>query len=193
MLRSCCVLMTLWSLSVFAAFVPVPAEKPGGTPTGLEAQIVGYDGSTNGEMTVDVRNPTASPLEFAAAGLYFVPTGDPETSPQRLGAVGPYQVNKQQQEKMKIPPGATVRAHLDVYCIDSHRSSPTSKTPYHLAKDRVPPTITQAIDVEAREVTKRTGGISAPASKGAVQGTVWKHRDRKWVPLDGESKQELSK
>ena len=185
----------LVSLSSFAAtaFVPVPAETPGEAPNGLEAKIVGYNGSTNGRMTIDVRNPTAAPLEFAAAGLYFVPTGDPDSSPQRLGAVGPYQVGTKREERLKIPAGATVRAELDVYCIDSHRSSPSSSTPFHLSGDRVPRTITQNIDREAKAATQATGGMSAPASKSAVQSTVWKYRNEKWIKLSGEGAKELTK
>jgi hypothetical protein len=144
-------------------------------------------------MMVDVRNPTAAPIEFAAAGLYFVPVGNPDQAPQRLGAVGPYQVNKKTQERLAIPAGATVRAHVDVYCIDSQRPSPSSSTPFRISRDRLPARITQSIDVEARKATESMGGLAAPASKSTIQGTVWKTRDAKWIKLDGEGKQEDGK
>lgn len=201
MLRTLCVGVTLlFSLAAAASksFVPLPPEKPGDLPSGLQAQIVGYSGSTNGALTLDVRNPTGAPIEFAAAGLYFVPTGDPDKSPQRLGAVGSYEVQSKEQtwkrqEKISIAPGMTVRTRLDVYCIDSHRPSPTSSTPFRLAKDRVPVDITQAIHRDSTEAAKSYGGVAAPAAKSAVQTEVWKNRDRKWVPLDGESRQEANK
>lgn len=196
MLRSlgvAAVLLVSLSASAKAAFQPLPPEKGGGDPSGLEALVVGYDGSTNGQMMVDVRNPTGAPIEFAAAGLYFVPVGNPDQSPQRLGAVGPYQVNKKTQERLAIPAGTTVRAHLDVYCIDSHRPSPSSSTPFRISRDRLPARITQSIDVEARKATASMGGLAAPAAKGTIQGTVWKTRDEKWIKLDGEGKQEVGK
>lgn len=199
MIRSLCVGALLLSLSAGArvSFQPLPPEKPGDKPSGLQAMVVSYDGNTNGELTIDVKNPTGAPIEFTAAGLYFVPTGDPDKSPQRLGAVGSYQVQAQdkwsRQEKVAIPAGATIRTRLDVYCIDSHRPSPTSSTPFHLAKDRVPVNITQAIHRDATKAAESMGGVAAPAAKSAVQSQVWKNRDAKWVPLDGEGKQELTK
>jgi hypothetical protein len=200
MIRSFCVgAALLLSLSAVAkpAFAPLPPEKPGDGPTGLLAQIVAYDGNTNGELTLDVQNPTGAPIDFVATGLFFVPTGDPDKSPQRLGAVGSYQVRKEEkwsrQEKIAIPAGATVRTRLDVYCIDSHRPSPTSSTPFRLAKDRVPVNISQNIYKNAKKASETMGGMAAPAAKSAVQGEVWKTRDSKWVPLEGEGKQEATK
>ena len=94
---------------------------------------------------------------------------------------------------MKIAPGASVKANLDVYCIDSHRSSPSSTTPFRIAKERLPPQLTQAIDAEAKTVSAPLGGVSAPPAKSAVQSTVWRNRDAKWIPVEGESKQEIGK
>ena len=71
-----------------------------------------------------MQNPTATEQEFSAAGLFFVPAMNPDEAPQRLGAVGPYEVGTARLEKMKIAAGASVKANLDVYCIDSHRRSP---------------------------------------------------------------------
>jgi len=196
MVRSLCVTVTLFlSLSALArpGFAPVPADKPGEKASGLLAQIVSYDGSTNGTLTVDLKNPTGAAVELTPAGLYFVPVGDPDHSPQRLGAVGSAQVDGARKDKLTIAAGATVRAKLDVYCIDSHRSSPTPETPFALAKDRIPAKITQAIHTEAQAATKSMGGMAAPAAKSAVQSTVWKNRDRQWVPLQGEGTQEATK
>jgi hypothetical protein len=179
-------------LPAFAAYQPLPPE-PGGKPTGLDVRVVSYNGSTNGAITVEVRNPTKEPQEFTAAGLFFVPAMDPDKAPQRLGAVGPYEVDATRYEKLKVAPGATVKANLDVYCIDSHRSSPSSNTPFRIAKDRLPPQLTQAIDVESKAVAAPMGGVSTPAAKSAVQGTVWKNRDAKWIRVEGESKQEANK
>lgn len=179
-------------LPAFAASQPLPPE-PGGKPTGLQVRVVSYNGSTNGAITLEVRNPTKDPQDFTAAGLFFVPAVDPDKAPQRLGAVGPYEVDATRYEKLKIAPGATVRANLDVYCIDSHRSSPSSNTPFRIAKERLPRQLTQAIDAESKAVAAPMGGVIAPAAKSAVQGTVWKNRDAKWIPVEGESKQEAGK
>src|SRR5262249_30070966 len=58
----------------------------------LEIRAVSYDGSVNGKLTVEVRNKGKSAEKFSAQGLYFVPEGNPDTAPQRLGAVGPMQM-----------------------------------------------------------------------------------------------------
>ena len=59
-------------------------------------------------------------------------------------------------------------------------------------KGRLPPQLTQAITTEANTVAAPMGGVSTPAAKSAVQSTVWKNRDAKWIAVDGEGKQELS-
>jgi hypothetical protein len=180
-------------LPAFAAsFQPLPPE-PGGKPTGLEVRVVSYNGSTNGAITVEVRNPTSTAQVFSAAGLFFVPAMDPDQAPQRLGAVGPYEVKAQRHEKLELPANSAIKANLDVYCIDSHRSSPTSQTPFRIAKERLPPQLTAAIDTESKQVAAPMGGVSTPAAKSAVQSTVWKNRDAKWIRVEGESKQEANK
>lgn len=178
--------------SILAAFQPLPAE-PGAKPTGLQVRVVSYNGSTNGAITVEVKNPTSTEQEFTAAGLFFVPAMNPDKAPQRLGAVGPYEVNSKRFEKLKLAPGASVKANLDVYCIDSHRSSPSSDTPFRIAKERLPPQLTQSITTEANQVAAPMGGVSTPAAKSAVQSTVWKNRDAKWIKVEGESMQEANK
>jgi hypothetical protein len=62
-----------------AVFTPVPPAP--GQGQGLEPAIVHYDGHTNGQIEVDVRNPTDRPLDFVARGMYFVPNGDRTARP----------------------------------------------------------------------------------------------------------------
>jgi hypothetical protein len=178
-------------------FAPIPAEQTQGKPTGLELRITRYNGATNGVLEVEVRNPSRQAVEFSAKGLYFVPDGDPDHAPQRVGAVGPFQVKTasgwQREQHMALTPGSTTAMKLDVYCIDSHRSSPSSGTSFHVAKDRVPKPIREAIDFDADNAAKPMGGVAAPAAKSAVQSQVWKNRDKNWVPLDGEGRQEAAK
>src|SRR5262245_27275979 len=136
-----------------ASGAPSPFRKlPGhqGKTSPLLMRIVQYNGSTNGAITVDVKNPTDEPQEFSAKGIYFVPTGSPNEAPQRLGAVGPFQLHssnghKQRLKQTTIAAGATERMTLDVYCIDSHRASPSSSTSFRVAKDRVPEPLSNAI------------------------------------------------
>jgi hypothetical protein len=178
-------------------FAPIPAAETGGKPPGLELRIVRYDGSTNGELSVEVRNPGTEPAAFEAHGLYFVPRGNANEAPQRLGAVGPFKVKTaggwQRREATTLAPGETARLHLDVYCIDSHRSSPDSSTPFRMARGRVPKPIVQAIAQDAQKAAAGLGGVSSPRAKGAVQSQVWKNRDQKWIELDGEGAQEAGK
>ena len=192
MIRPILVATLFVCLPAFAAFQPLPPE-PGSKSNGLEVRVVSYNGSTNGAITVEVRNTTKEAQEFSAAGLFFVPAMDPDKAPQRLGAVGPYEVDATRYERHKIAPGASMKANLDVYCIDSHRSSPSSNTPFRIARERLPKQLTQAIDTEAKAVAAPMGGVSAPPAKSAVQSTVWKNRDARWIPVEGESKQEIGK
>lgn len=186
------------SLPALAAksFDPVPAGE-NGKPSGLLMRVVQYDGSTNGAITVEVKNPTAAAIAFDAKGLYFVPQVKADRAPQRLGAVGAFHSTTlgKHVEMIDIAPGASEQLTLDVYCIDSHRSSPTSQTPFRVAKTRIPRQLTQAITTAAETSAKPYGGASAPtpAAKSAVQGEVWKYRDAKWIRLDGEGAQEANK
>jgi len=177
-------------------FDKLPGEQ--GKTSPLLMRIVQYEGSTNGAITVEVKNPTNQPQEFSAKGVYFVPTGNANEAPQRLGAVGPFQLQSQngasqRMDHTTIAAGATARMTLDVYCIDSHRASPSSSTSFRIAKDRVPAPLVRAIDEDASKSAEGYGGVSAPAAKGAVQSEVWKNRDKKWIKLDGEGKQEAAK
>ena len=193
MIRSLAVAAVLFVCSpALAAFQALPPE-PGAKPTGLQVRVVSYNGSTNGAITVEVKNTTTEPQEFTAAGLFFVPAMDPDKAPQRLGAVGSVRSGRDPLREAEDRSRRDVKANLDVYCIDSHRSSPSSNTPFRIAKERLPPQLTQAIDVEAKAVAAPMGGVSAPPAKSAVQSTVWKNRDAKWIPVEGESKQEANK
>ena len=176
-------------------FDKLPGEQ--GKQSPLLMRIVKYDGSTNGAITVDVKNPTDKPQAFSAKGIYFVPSGNPNEAPQRLGAVGPFQLQSskgpQRMDRTTIAPGATARMTLDVYCVDSHRASPSSATSFHVAKERVPAPLIQAIDADAQRSAAGLGGVSAPAAKSNVQSEVWKNRNKKWIKLEGEGAQEAGK
>jgi len=177
-------------------FDKLPGEQ--GKQSPLLMRIVKYDGSTNGAITVDVKNPTDKPQEFSAKGIYFVPTGNANEAPQRLGAVGPFQLQSRNEGPLRtdhttIAPGATARMTLDVYCIDSHRASPSSSTSFRPAKERMPAPLMRAIDADAEKSAAGLGGVSSPEAKGAVQGEVWRNRNKKWIKLDGEGAKELRK
>jgi hypothetical protein len=184
------------AVAATGGFDKLPGEQ--GKTSPLLMRIVQYAGSTNGAITVEVKNPTSQPQEFSAKGVYFVPTGSANEAPQRLGAVGPFQLQSangasQRMDHTTIAAGATARMTLDVYCIDSHRASPSSSTSFRVAKDRVPAALVREIDEDANKSAAGYGGVSAPAAKGAVQSEVWKNRDKKWIKLDGEGKQEAAK
>lgn len=180
-------------------FAPLPPAQPPQTGEGLLARVVRYDGSTNGQMVVELSNPTAAPLVFSAEGLFFVPQVKADVAPQRLGAVGGFDVSDapgaapRRDERLTVKPGQTLQAHLDVFCIDSHRASPDRSVAFRIGKTRLPRALTQAIDQEARPAAQAQGGFAAPQTKSATQSTVWKNRDAKWIRLDGEGQQEAGK
>jgi hypothetical protein len=180
------------------SFAPVPAmhgekERP------FELRIVSYDGSTNGALTVEVKNATKVARTFDAQGLYFIPQVSANEAPQRLGAVGALQTRKGTSEEWTygenalIPAGSVVRVKLDVFCIDSHRASPTSSTPFALAKDRLPQQLAGNIRSAAKKAADSVGGYAAPAAKSSMQSEVWKNRDADWIQLEGEGSQEVGK
>jgi hypothetical protein len=183
-------------LAAADSYRSLPAEKTGQS-TPLQVRVVQYDGNSNGVITVDVKNPTDKPQEFSAKGLYFVPQGNANEAPQRVGAVGPFQIQRPQgperRDHLTVAPGATERLTLDVYCIDSHRASPGPGTSFRIAKDRVPAPLVRAIDADATRAAAAYGAVSAPAAKSAVQSEVWRNRDKRWIQLDGEGNQEAAK
>jgi hypothetical protein len=177
------------------AFKSVPGTK-------LQLRAIVYDGSTNGTLTVQVKNTLKSAQKFSATGLYFVPEGDPDTAPQRLGAVGPMQIAsdaKQSKEvtEVEIAAGATVELQLDVFCIDSHRPSPSPQNRFTVGTSKLPKDLATQIERRADAMVKEEAdtGASAPraAAKQKIQSEVWKSRDAKWVELDGEGDQEAAK
>ena len=80
---------------------------------------------------------------------------------------------------------------LDVFCIDSHRPSPSSANTFTLGKSRLPRALARTIETSAKAAADQSGGYAPAAS--AIQGEVWKHRDKRWVRLDGEGVQEAGK
>lgn len=166
----------------------------------LEIRAVDYDGAVNGTLKVQVKNTQKTAQKFTATGLYFVPQGDPDTAPQRLGAVGPMQLatdSKKEQASIEVPAGATVDVALDVFCIDSQRGSPSPKNVFDVGGTRMPKELSRQIETGADEAVAaaRKSGQAAPrpAAKGAIQSKVWESRDSSWVELDGEGKQEVAK
>ena len=179
------------------AFAPAPPAEARGAPSGVSLRIVKYDGGTNGVLLVEVKNTRAEATQFSARGLYFVPEGNANEAPQRLGAVGPFRVKTEhgweRRESITLAPGAEAELRLDVYCIDSHRGSPSSATSFRMGKDRIPKPLVEAIERDTRKEAEKLGGVSDPRAKGAVQSQIWKDRDAKWIELDGEGKQEAAK
>jgi len=164
----------------------------------LEIRATTYDGSTNGTLTVEVRNLGKTAQKFAATGLYFIPEGNPDSAPQRLGAVGPMvEGNGEDRTELVIAAGATVEVKLDVFCIDSHRSSPSPRNVFSVGVSRMPKELAATIEGRADSAVraKRSAGESAarPAAKSDIQAEVWKSRDAKWIKLDGEGQQEAIK
>jgi len=178
-----------------APFEKLPGAK--GRTSPLLMRVVKYRGDTNGAITIEVKNPTDEAQEFTAKGIYFVPQGPANEAPQRLGAVGPFQLQTSEGPKRlrttTIAAGATERMTLDVYCIDSHRASPSSSTNFHVAKSRTPEELANDIDAAAERSAARYGGVSASAAKPSVQSEVWRNRDKKWIKLEGEGSQEIGK
>jgi hypothetical protein len=165
----------------------------------LEIRALVYDGSVNGKLTVEVRNRGKAAQRFSASGLYFVPEGDPDTAPQRLGAVGPLQIAGAAKDdtEIEVASGSVVKLTLDVFCIDSQRPSPSPDNVFDVGTTRMPKDLARTIehDADVEVAAKRSEGAAAPraAAKSAIQGKVWESRNSKWVPLDGEGKQEAGK
>ncbi|HEY3355862.1 MAG TPA: hypothetical protein VGQ83_21595 [Polyangia bacterium] len=171
---------------------PTPLPPLEGGSSRLQMRVLRYTGGVNGEMVVEVQNAGPRPETFTAQGLYFVPEGDPDKAPQRLGAAGPFQIDGQQGaavDKLPLPPGAKAQVRLQVFCIDSHRSSPTADHTFRLGKERLPRELRSEIEGKAKAALGRHGG-KMPAAKAAIQSEVWGARDKKWIRLDGERRQE---
>jgi len=165
---------------------------PGAGQKGLQMRTVKYNGGTNGRMVIEVRNRGKSTASFGAAGLYFVPGGDPEKAPQRLGAAGPFEMvtadgtTGEAVQSLSIEPGKSVALELHVFCIDSHRSSPNSSTPFTVANKRMPKKLRSTIQKGATKILKRHKNKVAPKAASEIQSHVWKTRNADWVRLQGE-------
>jgi hypothetical protein len=178
------------------AFHNVPDAK-------LEVRAVEYDGSVNGTLKVQVKNTDKVAHQFSATGLYFVPEGDPDSAPQRLGAVGPLRLGNDTKERTEVdvPAGQTIEVAVDVFCIDSHRGAPTPTNKFDVGATRMPAELSHAIEQRADQAvseTKAANPSAAPATtrtmaKNAIQSGVWDSRNRKWTKLDGDGKQESGK
>lgn len=183
--------LVLPALAAAAPYQPLPAKD--GARSHVQIRIIKYTGGTNGEMVVEVYNPGTRPQVFSAQGLYFVPDGDPEQAPQRLGAAGPFQAKLQGEwrrvESLEVAPKARVRLRLQVFCIDSHRGSPAATHTFHLGKQRLPKDLRGRIETNTQTaLRKHKGNVSA--AKAEIQSGVWQARDKKWIELDGERRQE---
>lgn len=174
-------------------FVDLPPEA--GKSSSMKVKFVRYTGGTNGQIVVDIKNVGKAEARFQAQGLYFVPSGDPERAPQRLGAAGPFQAQEQgkwtEQEKLSLKAGEVRRLKLQVFCLDSHRSSPGSDQGFSVARERLPKELRRTISKGAADIYLKSGK-KMPAAKGAIQSHVWESRNKKWLKLQGERKQEKS-
>jgi hypothetical protein len=189
------------ALLALGLLIAAPAHAGGAAPLpaldgrrpGLRLQVDRYTGGTNGKMVVTVRNPGSSAVAFDPQGLYFVPEGDPEKAPQRLGAAGPFEVSEagtwKERTTVEVPPRGSVTVQLQVFCIDSHRSSPTAEHRFRLASERLPANLRRTIHTGAAAELSRARG-RMPAAKSAIQSHIWSTRDQNWIKLQGERKQE---
>jgi hypothetical protein len=173
-------------------YVAVP--HLGGAAPGLEMRILRYDGSTNGRMVVEVRNQGALARDFVVDGIFFVPQGDPEKAPQRPGAAGPMvevagERQVPHQDRVAMAPGARKELHLEVFCIDSHRASPSPSTRFRVARERLPPRLRQQVKSGTQQILRANEG-SVERSKSAIQSHVWQTRDADWVEVEGERRNE---
>jgi len=170
-------------------FVPLPAV--GGKNKNLKIKFVKYDGGTNGQMVVEIRNSSKAKQKFAADGIYFVPKGNPDSAPQRLGASGPMLEiarNKKllkQTRSLQLAPGETKKIRLEVFCIDSHRSSPNRSTKFSIAKKLLPKKLRRKLRTGNERIYRKYKN-NLKRAKSAIQSNMWKTRDAKWDKLQGE-------
>ncbi|MDD9967217.1 MAG: hypothetical protein OXR73_13370 [Myxococcales bacterium] len=162
----------------------------------LEMRTIEYQGGTNGRMIIEVHNRGETAQDFRAEGLFFVPAGNPEKSPQRLGAAGPFELMDGKQatgkpiHQVSVPAAQSLRLALHVFCIDSHRASPNSLTSFSAAKKRLPGKLRGKIDKETKAIMRRNGNRMSRRAKSDIQSHVWRTRNADWVKLEGERAQE---
>ena len=104
---------------------------------------------------------------------------------------------KKELQAIDVPPGQTLEVSLDVFCIDSHRASPSPQNVFSVGTKRLPKELAAKIESRADQAVsaERRKGVAAPrpAAKSAIQSEVWKSRDARWIELDGEGVQEAAK
>jgi hypothetical protein len=165
----------------------------GGKGRTLRIKIVGYKG---GKMHVQVRNVGKRAATFKANGLYFVPAGKPEQAPQRMGAAGPMEVSEagtwKRKQAHRVGAKKTVTIRLDVFCLDSHRSSPSNGQRFSVARKRLPKRLRQRIVEGSNRIYRKARRYKRP-SRGAIQGYIWKTRNKRWIKLQGERQVEKSR
>jgi hypothetical protein len=158
----------------------------------LRLKIVGYKG---GKMHVQVRNVGKRAATFKADGLYFVPAGKPESAPQRMGAAGPMEVSEagtwKRKQAHRVGAKKTVTLRLDVFCLDSHRASPSDGQSFSVAHKRLPKRLRKKIVQGSNDLYRKAKRSKRP-SRGAIQGYIWKTRNKRWIKLQGERKAEKS-
>lgn len=171
-------------------------EVPEAKGDALQMQTIEYRGGTNGRMIIEVQNRGTIAQDFQAEGLYFVPSGDPENAPQRLGAAGPFELMDGDKatgrpiDRVSVPARKSLRLALHVFCIDSHRSSPSSATSFTAAKDRLPKKLRGKIGLEAKKIMRHNHNRMNGRAKSDIQSHIWRTRDADWVELEGERAQE---
>jgi hypothetical protein len=89
------------------------------------------------------------------------------------------------QGELSIAPGQTERLRLEVFCIDSHRSSPDNSTVFSLAKNRLPKKLRGKLKSSNQKIYRKHKG-DLVKSKSAIQSNMWKTRDAEWIELEGE-------
>lgn len=165
----------------------------GGKGKTLRIKIIGYKG---GKMHVKVRNVGRASVAFRADGLFFVPAGKPERAPQRMGAAGPMEVSEAGTWKRKmahrIGAKKTATFRLDVFCLDSHRASPSDGQAFSVAKKRLPKRLRRKIVEGSNRIYRKAKRYKRP-SRRAIQGYIWKTRNKRWIKLQGERKGEKTR
>ena len=184
---SALLVMALCGPANAGSFVPLP--KVDGKANSLKIRFVKYTGGSSGRMIVELRNGGKRAQKFDPRGLYFVPKGDPDKAPQRLGAAGSFEVRQGQQWQSKtsvtIAPGASTKLKLQVFCLDSHRSSPGAGQGFSVAVKRLPKALRAKISTGAAGLLRKHRGKQA-AANSETQSHVWSTRNKKWIKLQGE-------
>ncbi len=176
----------LYAKGGFVALPPAGKAK-----NGLQLRVVRYTGGSSGKMVIDVRNKGQREATFVAKGLFFVPAGNPDSAPQRLGAAGPFEDGQgQRTERVSLAPGKTMRLRLQVFCLDSHRSSPGAEQGFSVARKRLPKNLSRKISTGAKRALDQADAPEAATS--VIQSQVWKARNKKWIKLEGERRNEKS-